>query len=129
VIRLLLDQGLPRTTGRLLSAAAWDVVHVSEIGLSRATDRQILDRAISENRVCVTLDADFHALLATADATGPSVIRIRRERLQARAMADLLRTVWPHIEKSTIDGAIITITEKSIRVRGLPVSGKANDPL
>ena len=122
--RLLLDQGLPRTTGKLLSAAAWNVVHVGDIGLDRATDQQILDYARSDNRVCVTLDADFHARLATTDAIAPSVIRVRKEGLQARAIADLLMTVWPRIEQSIIDGAMITITEKSIRVRGLPVSGK-----
>ena len=75
MIRLLLDQGLPRTTGKLLPAAAWDVMHASDVGLSRATDRQILDYAMSDNRICVTLDADFHALLATAGASKPSVIR------------------------------------------------------
>ena len=124
MIRLLLDQGLPRTTGKLLSAAAWDVVHVGDIGLGRAPDRQILDYAKSDNRVCVTLDADFHALLATGDATGPSVIRVRKEGLNANAIAELLMKVWPRIEKNISDGAMITITEKSIRVRGLPVSGK-----
>lgn len=124
MIRLLLDQGLPRTTGKLLSTAAWDVIHVGDIGLGRATDQQILDYAKSDNRVCVTLDADFHALLAIADASGPSVIRLRKEGLHASALAGLLMTVWPHIETHVIDGAMITITEKSIRVRGLPISGK-----
>ena len=124
MIRLLLDQGLPRATGKHLSATAWDVMHVGDIGLSRATDQQILDYAKSDNRVCVTLDADFHALLATADASGPSVIRIRKEGLHASALAELLTAVWPHVEKHVIDGAMVTITEKSIRVRGLPVSGK-----
>jgi len=37
LIRLLLDQGLPRTTGKLLSATACDVVHVGDMGLGRAT--------------------------------------------------------------------------------------------
>lgn len=129
MIRLLLDQGLPRATGKLLSAAAWDVIHVGDVGLSRATDQQILDYAKSDNRICVTLDADFHALLAIADATGPSVIRVRKEGLQARAIADLLMAVWPCIEQSVIDGAMITITEKSIRVRGLPVSGKRSEQM
>ena len=122
MIRLLLDQGLPRTTGKLLSAVAWDIVHVGDIGLGRATDQQILDYAKSGSRVCVTLDADFHALLATADATEPSVIRIRREGLNAGAVAELLMKVWPRIEKNVTDGAMITITERSIRVRNLPVS-------
>lgn len=124
MIRLLLDQGLPRTTGKHLSATAWDVIHVGDIGLSRATDQKILDYARTDNRVCVTLDADFHALLATADASGPSVIRIRKEGLRATALAELLSAVWPHVEKHVIDGAMVTITEKSIRVRRLPASGK-----
>ncbi len=122
--RLLLDQGLPRSTGKLLAAPDWDAVHVGDVGLSRATDQRILDYARENDRVCVTLDADFHALLATADATKPSVVRIRKEGLNATAIADLLMKIWPRIERSATDGAMITITEKAIRVRGLPVSTK-----
>ena len=120
--RLLLDQGLPRSTGKLLSPAAWDVVHVGEVGLSRATDQRILDYARDDDRVCVTLDADFHAFLATTNAAKPSVVRVRKEGFDARAIADLLMKIWPRIEQSADDGALITITEKSIRVRRLPLS-------
>jgi hypothetical protein len=70
------------------------------------------------------MDADFHTLRATADVTGLSVIRIRKEGLHARAIADLLATAWPLIEQSAISGGMITITEKSIRARELPISGK-----
>jgi predicted nuclease of predicted toxin-antitoxin system len=45
VKRLLLDQGLPRSTAALLGQAGWDVVHVSEIGMSRADDVDIPQRA------------------------------------------------------------------------------------
>jgi predicted nuclease of predicted toxin-antitoxin system len=79
VKRLLLDQGLPRSTRTFLARAEWDVIHVGEVGLSRATDQSILDYARENDRICVTLDADFHALLATADAAKPSVVRIRKE--------------------------------------------------
>jgi len=36
VTRLLLDQGLPRSAASLLRQTGWIVVHVSEIGMSRA---------------------------------------------------------------------------------------------
>lgn len=122
MIRLLLDQGLPRTTAAQLSAAEWDVVHVADRGMSRARDREILDYARRENRVCVTLDADFHAILAVTNATGPTVIRLRQEGLDGKAIANLLRTIWPSIEPQVLHGAMITVTERSIRVRRLPIS-------
>ena len=119
--RLLLDQGLPRSTPALLRHAGWDVVHVSEIGMSRADDTEILRRARGESRVCVTLDADFHSLLATSGERGPSVIRIRKQGLDATALAVLLQTIWSRIEDALDSGALVTISERSIRVRQLPI--------
>ena len=46
----------------------WDLLHVADIGMSRALDSEILEFARLEKRVCVTLDADFHALLAVSGA-------------------------------------------------------------
>lgn len=37
---------------------------MSDIGMSRADDVDILERTRTEARTCVTLDADFHSLLA-----------------------------------------------------------------
>jgi len=53
LIRLLLDQGLPRSTGALLAEAGWDVAHVGDIDMARATDSDILAYARRENRVCL----------------------------------------------------------------------------
>jgi predicted nuclease of predicted toxin-antitoxin system len=105
----------------LLSQGGWDVVHVSEIGMSRADDREILGRARADSRVCVTLDADFHSLLATSGERGPSVIRIRKEGLDADALAALLQTIWSRVEDALASGALVTISERSIRARRLPI--------
>jgi predicted nuclease of predicted toxin-antitoxin system len=121
VKRLLLDQGLPRSTAALLTQAGWDAIHVSEIGMSRADDRDILQRAGAEARICVTLDADFHSLLAISGERGPSVIRIRKQGLDATALAVLLQGIWPGIEDALDSGALATVTDRSIRVRRLPI--------
>ena len=76
-----------------VTQAGWDVIHVSDIGMSRAEDSDILQRARVEQRICVTLDADFHALLATGGERGRSVIRVRKEGLDASALAALLQAV------------------------------------
>ena len=122
MIRIVLDQGLPRGTAAHLRREGWDVVHVGEIGMSRATDLEILDYARRENRVCVTLDADFHALLVLGSERSPSVVHIRIEGLQAMAMAELLIRIGSHIQSAAEQGALITVTETQVRIRRLPVN-------
>lgn len=119
--RVLLDQGLPRSTAADLRGAGWDALHVGELAMSRSEDTEILAFAARESRVIVTLDADFHALLAVNTLSEPSVIRIRIEGLQGVGMSRLLLRIWPGIEASLETGAIVTITERQIRIRNLPV--------
>jgi predicted nuclease of predicted toxin-antitoxin system len=121
VKRLLLDQGLPRSAARFLTEAGWDVIHVGEIGMSRAEDADILDRARTESRVCVTLDADFHSLLATRGERSPSVVRIRKEGLDATGLVLFLQRVWRIVEPALASGAMVTITDRTIRIRALPI--------
>lgn len=122
--RLLLDQGLPRSTCRLLLEHGWDAIHVGEIGLATATDADIVEYARRERRVCVTLDADFHALLAISAESCPSIIRIRIEGLRAAQLAGLLVAIWPKIAAALAEGAMVTITERAIRVKRLPIVKK-----
>ena len=77
MISILLDQGLLRSTASLLRGEGWDVLHTGDIGLSGSTDAEILEYARREERVIITLDSDFHAILAVSNASTPSVIRIR----------------------------------------------------
>ncbi len=81
-MKLLLDQGLARTTVHHLHAIGIEAVHVGEMGLAAASDAAILDIARQEERIVVTLDADFHALLALsgADIVGQARDRYRTQR-------------------------------------------------
>jgi predicted nuclease of predicted toxin-antitoxin system len=126
--RLLLDQGLPRSTaGWLRPERDWDVVHVSERELARATDAEILELARLEGRVCVTLDANFHALLAHSAAASPSTIRIRIEGLDARGLAQVLRRTWHVAGEELADGAVVTVDENRVRLRRLPIGADAEE--
>ncbi|ANV89730.1 DUF5615 family PIN-like protein [Picosynechococcus sp. PCC 8807] len=120
-MKLLLDQGLPRSAAMLLSEAGIDTIHVAEIGLSAADDTDILQRAKDDERVVVTLDADFHALLALSEAASPSVIRIRIERLRAQALTNLLLKVLGEVTEDLEQGAIVTVEMSRVRMRRLPL--------
>ena len=108
-MKLLLDQGLPRSAARLLREAGIDTLHVGEIGYSAADDATILDRGREEERIVITLDADFHALLALSRATTPSVIRIRIEGLYGKKAADLIEAVLTHCAEDLKHGAVVTV--------------------
>jgi len=120
-MKLLLDQGLPRSTVFPLRAAGIDAVHVGERALATAPDSVILDIARREQRIVVTLDADFHALLAISGAAGPSVIRIRIEGLRAESLAGVLVDVLKLCKDDLSHGAMVSVTEHGVRVRRLPL--------
>jgi predicted nuclease of predicted toxin-antitoxin system len=71
-MKLLLDQGLPRTAAELLRAAGIDTIHSSQIGYATVEDSVILQLGQEQQRTVVTLHADFHTLLALSAATAPS---------------------------------------------------------
>lgn len=120
-MKLLLDQGLPLSASKLLREIDIDAIHISEIKMSEATDAEIIQKAKAERRIVVTLDADFHTLLALDEATSPSVIRIRIERLRASAIVDLLLMVIAKCEEDLIQGSAVTVEPSRIRIRRLPL--------
>lgn len=121
MIGILLDQGLPRSAGPALCDEGWDVLHTGDIGLSRSTDAQILEYARREDRVIITLDSDFHTILALTNASAPSVIRIRLEGLRGPDLAFLIKRIWPKIEPQLKKGAMVSVTDSGIRIRNIPV--------
>ena len=58
-MRFLLDQDVYAATARHLTGLGHDVVRVSEINLSRATDAELLEVARMQDRLLVTRDRDF----------------------------------------------------------------------
>jgi predicted nuclease of predicted toxin-antitoxin system len=58
-LRLYLDQMFQVELAQVLRAQGYDVLRASETGQARADDRQILDKAISEGRILITLDEHF----------------------------------------------------------------------
>ncbi|MCE5197837.1 MAG: DUF5615 family PIN-like protein [Armatimonadota bacterium] len=120
-MKLLLDQGLPRSAAKLLCKAGIETIHVGEIGAARWTDAEILRKASEDNLVIITLDADFHALLAVNKSTLPSVIRIRIEGLRGEAIAGLLQSVIKRCTEDLKQGVAITVQESRLRIRRLPL--------
>ena len=120
-MKLLLDQGLPRGAAVALRERGFDAVHTGEVGMATAADQDLIAHARSEDRTIITLDADFHSLLALSNAASPSVVRVRLEGLRGAELASLVERVLALCEEDLRAGAMVTVDEHTVRVRLLPL--------
>ncbi len=76
-LRLLLDQMLDADVADRLVQLGHEVLRVAEVGLSREEDDQILERAVAEHRILVTLDEHFGDWTILPLSRHPGVLRIK----------------------------------------------------
>jgi predicted nuclease of predicted toxin-antitoxin system len=121
-LRFLLDENLSPELVNPLVEAGHDVIHVRSIGLLRAPDRTVLERARIEHRIIVSADSDFGQLLAHSRDPLPSVILLRSERhRRALSQATLILANLPQVQPDLDTGAIVVIEANRVRVRRLPL--------
>jgi len=86
-----------------------------------ADDGAVMAAALSQDRVLVSVDTDFGALLAMSGAAGPSVILFRREGRRPAEQAELLLANADSFEDPIHDAFIAVVGRDRIRIRGLPI--------
>jgi predicted nuclease of predicted toxin-antitoxin system len=90
-VRFLLDQNQSPSLAGLLIAAGHPTAHVRDLGLSSATDAAIMEVARERGEVIVSVDTDFGKLLSQTNASGPSIVLVRRQQgRRATHVAELL---------------------------------------
>jgi len=122
-MKLLLDEGIPLRAAAALRGAGLDATHLLELEMGGVSDETVLGRARADGAIVVTLDADFHQILATNGALGPSVIRIRMEGLRVEQIVALLLDVLRQAESDLTAGAVVSVSGNRARLRRLPIEG------
>ena len=121
-MKLLLDANLSPEVGRRLKEAGHDAIHVADIGLLTAADPEILRTAAKEERILLTADSDFGALLALGSLASPSVLLLRSaDHLRPSEQAELIQANLPQIAEDLKKGAIVSLTRDRLRIRELPI--------
>lgn len=123
-MKILLDEGLPRRAAARLRERGMDAIHVTEIAEAGTADFLILQEARTSERIVVTLDADFHALLAIHGWSSPSVIRIRREGLSADDVRDLVVRLINDHEEALQSGVALSVRAHLVGIRKLPLTNQ-----
>ena len=117
-LRFLLDQDVYAATARHLADVGHDVVRAADLGLSRATDEELLDVAREQGRLFVTRDRDFGRIVFLNRLRAPVLyLRMVPDTQDAvhRELDDALQT---HGEE-TLAQAFVVIGPGGHRIRRL----------
>lgn len=123
-MRFLVDNALSPVLAQRLSNAGHDAVHVRDLKLQSADDDRVLALAEQEDRVLVSADTDFGAILAASALGKPSLVLFRGDSpRRPEKQAALLLANLPTIGKLLSEGAIVVFEASRIRTRKLPIGG------
>ena len=122
-MKFLLDMGLARSSADFLRDQGYDTIHLREQGLQRLDDDDIVNKARAEGRVILTHDLDFGRIMALSQSHLPSVITFRLNNMRPAQVNHYLAQVLSRFAEQLQAGALVSVNERAIRVRLLPIGG------
>jgi predicted nuclease of predicted toxin-antitoxin system len=120
-VRILADVHISPRTVDFLRRLGHDVERVGQVLAATATDEEIVAAAIRDQRIILTQDLDFSAIVALSGLARPSVISVRLASSRIERVNDVLERELPHIEADLQDGALVTIQDDRVRTRKIPI--------
>ncbi|MBI4468113.1 MAG: DUF5615 family PIN-like protein [Acidobacteria bacterium] len=120
-MKFLIDMPLSPDLATWLAQQGHEAVHAFDLGLGRASDEAILERARMEERVIVTADLDYPRLLALTRAEGPGLILFRGGDYSGSDAVDRLRATFDRIPNEELPNSVVVIERRRIRRRWLPI--------
>jgi predicted nuclease of predicted toxin-antitoxin system len=120
-MRILADVHISPRTVESLRSLGHDVERVGERIPATAADAEIVAAAIRDDRIILTQDLDFSAIVALSGRAAPSVVSLRLTSSRIENVNERLALLLPQLEADLLSGAIVTVEDARIRTRRLPV--------
>ena len=121
-MKFLADMGVSPLTVKKLQEEGYSAIHLSEQGLFKMSDKDILAKAKTESRIVLTFDLDFTDLLAANKDNLPNVIIFRLKTTLPNFVSLRLLTVISECTENFNNGAIVIVEDYRYRVRNLPLN-------
>jgi predicted nuclease of predicted toxin-antitoxin system len=118
-------RGSRRLPSIFSSSLGHEAVHVRTLGMQRAPDVDIVERARADSSVVLTFDLDFGDVLALGVLDRPSVIIFRLGDERPTSVNQRLAAVLKERSADLASGALILVEDTRYRVRKLPI-GRPN---
>ncbi len=120
-MRFLADAGISPKTVDFLRRSGHDAVHVRELAMQRAPDRVLIEKAQADDRIVLTFDLDFGAILALGILDRPSVVIFRLTDERAESVNRRIEGVLSEQADALASGALILVEDARYRIRKLPI--------
>jgi predicted nuclease of predicted toxin-antitoxin system len=114
-LRLLLDQMIGATVAETLRGEGYDVIRVSEVGMARADDAEIMSRATAEDRVLVTLDEHFGDWVVLPLDKHAGVVRLKANPATTERIYGLLSTFLKNHTEARFADRLVIVSHRGIR--------------
>ena len=119
-MRFLADMGVARDVMQWLRDQGHDAVHLRELEMSRASDREVFEKAADEDRALLTFDLDFSDIVAASGGKTISVILFRLRNARHGRVRERLATCFADLGADIRRGAVVVIEDSRVRIRRLP---------
>jgi predicted nuclease of predicted toxin-antitoxin system len=114
-MRFIVDESAGHAVVAHLRAAQHDVLAVAEV-MPQADDDEILQLAVTENRILITNDKDFGELVYRSNLPHRGVLLLRLNDDSATHRAHIIQSILEHYADQ-LEDAFVVATERHIRIR------------
>lgn len=102
-MKFLVDAQLPLALTRFLAQRGFDCLHVIDLGLANASDRDIWRYAEETGRLVISKDEDF-LYLAGRGSTSAGLLWVRFGNCRTSVLLAAFERIWPRVEASVRAG-------------------------
>jgi predicted nuclease of predicted toxin-antitoxin system len=120
-VKIVIDMNLGKDWIACLESGGHIAVHWSSVGRSDDDDSEIMRWASINEHAVLTADLDFGTLLASTNATWPSVIQLRTPNTPPSYSGPLVLEALRQASYEIEAGSLVTIHADRFRVRPLPI--------
>ena len=117
VVKVKVDEDLPRAAVELLRTFGYDAASVYEQGMSGWKDGELWQAVQAEGRFLVTADKGFGDIRTYPPGTHRGVLLLRPSEQGIRPVLDLLDRVLTSYSLEQLAGCIVVATSRGIRIR------------
>ena len=116
MVAVKLDENLPDAVADVLGAAGHDVALVRDQGLAGSDDSRLLEVAVAEGRVLVTLDLDFGDILRHPPAQTAGIVVLRLHSQTLSLMGGCAIALARLLDLEPVVGRLWVLDETRLRV-------------